>query len=105
MHITITGHHINLTPALEANVHERLSRVEKHFENINSMHVVLSLDNHHTDCSHKGQKNHKAEATLRVPGAELFAHAAADDMYASIALLTEKLDRQLKRHIERRLNH
>lgn len=104
MHIKISGHHITVTPAIEASILEKFARVERHFDHINSMQVVLSLDNHHSDCSHKGQLNHKAEAILRVPGAELFAQAYADDMYASIAMLSEKLDRQVKRHKERQLS-
>lgn len=104
MHIKISGHHITVTPAIEASILDKFARVERHFDQINSMQVVLSLDNHHTDCSHKGQANHKAEAILRVPGAELFAHACADDMYASIAMLSEKLDRQVKRHKERQMS-
>jgi putative sigma-54 modulation protein len=102
MHIKISGHHISVTPAIEASIYEKFARVERHFDHINSMQVVLSLDNHHNDCSHKGQMNHKAEAILRVPGAELFAHAFADDMYTSIAQLSEKLDRQVKKHKERK---
>jgi putative sigma-54 modulation protein len=106
MQINISGHHVSVTPAMEASIHDKLARVERHFDHINSMHVVLSLDNHHTSCSHKGQYNHKAEAILRVPGAELFAQASADDMYASIAMLCEKLDRQILRHKGRaRLKH
>ena len=105
MQIKISGHHITVTPAIHASVLEKLARVERHFEQINSMQVVLSLDNHHTDCSHKGQQNHKAEAILRVPGAELFAQASADNMYASIAMLSEKLDRQLKRFKARQPRH
>lgn len=104
MHIKISGHHITVTPAIEASIVEKFARVERHFDHINSMQVVLSLDNHHTDFSHKGQANHKAEVILRVPGAELFAQACADDMYASIAMLSEKLDRQVKRHKERQMS-
>lgn len=105
MQIKISGHHITVTPAIEASVLEKFARVERHFEQINSMQVVLSLDNHHTDCSHKGHQNHKAETILRVRGAELFAQACADNMYASIALLSEKLDRQVKRFKERQVRY
>jgi putative sigma-54 modulation protein len=105
MQIKISGHHVSVTKAMEANIYEKFARVERHFDQINSMHVVLSLDNHHTDCSHKGQMNHKAEAIIRVPGAELFAQASADDMYVSIAMLSEKLDRQILKHKSRLRQH
>jgi putative sigma-54 modulation protein len=105
MQIKISGHHVSVTKAMEASIYEKLARVERHFDHINSMHVVLSLDNHHTDCTHKGQLNHKAEAIIRVPGAELFAQACADDMYVSIAMLSEKLDRQILKHKARLRQH
>ncbi|MNN99045.1 Ribosome hibernation promoting factor [compost metagenome] len=43
----------------------------------------------------------KIEATLRIPGGEVVANAEHDDMYAAIDLLTDKLDRQLKKHKEK----
>ncbi len=98
MQISISGHHVSVTPALAASIHEKLACVERHFDQIQSMKVMLSRDNHHSDCSHKGHQNHKAEAILRIPGAELFASASADDMYASILQLAQKLDRQILRH-------
>ena len=55
------------------------------------MHVVLNIEKH----------IHQAEATAHVPGAELFAIAEADDMYAAIDLLSDKLDRQLLKHKEK----
>lgn len=101
MQISISGHHVSVTPALEASIHEKLACVERHFEQIQSVKVWLSRDSHHSDCSHRGHQNHKAEAILRVPGAELFASACADDMYASIQQMSQKLDRQLLRHKQR----
>ena len=78
-------------------VHEKLAKVERHFDQIHSMKVLLSLDNHHTEVSHKGQDNHKAEAILRVSGTEIFVQATADDMYASISKMADKLDRQIRK--------
>ena len=43
MHIKISGHHITVTPAIEASILEKFARVERHFDHINSMQVVLSL--------------------------------------------------------------
>lgn len=98
MQFVLSGHHIDVTPALETAVREHLAKVERHFDHINSIHVTLYLDNHHTDVSHKGYQNHRAEAVIRVPGGELFAEACADDMYASIAQLAQKLDRQVMKY-------
>lgn len=105
MQISISGHHVSVTPALQASIHEKLAKVERHFDHINSMKVLLSLDNHHTEKTHKGQHNHKAEAILRVPGAELFAHASGDDMYSSIARMAEKLDRQIRKYKSKIKSH
>lgn len=106
MHIKMSGHHVSVTPALEASICDKLARVERHFDQIHSLHVVLSLDHHPTHIRHKGQHNHKAEAILRVSGIELFAQASSDDMYTSIAMLYDKLDRQILRHKARaRLQH
>ena len=70
----------------------------KHLDQVNSMQVKLSKDHQVDKRSRKGSLNHIAEAIIRVPGAELFAQATADDMYTSIKKLTEKLKRQLYKH-------
>lgn len=98
MQFYLSGHHVEITPALAASVQAHLAKVERHFEQITSIHVTLYLDNHHSDLSHRGRQNHRAEAVVRVPGGELFAEACGDDMYASIAQLSDKLDRQVQRY-------
>lgn len=105
MQISISGHHVSVTPALKQSIYDKLAKVERHFDHINSMQVILSLDNHHTEKTHKGQQNHKAEAILRVPGTEIFAHASEDDMYASIAKMADKLDRQIRRYKTKLKSH
>lgn len=105
MQISIRGHHVSITPALEKSIHDKLAKVERHFDHINSLQVLLSLDNHHTEKTHKGQHNHKAEAILRVPGTELFAHASDDDMYTSIAKMADKLDRQIRKYKSKLKTH
>jgi len=78
MQITIRGHHLAITPAIEENIKSKFNQFDKR--------------------SHKGSSNHVAEAIVRLPGIELFAQATADDMYTSIKKLTEKLKRQLLRY-------
>ena len=48
---------------------------------------------------------HKAEAGLHVSGADLFASAESDDMYAAIDALADKLDRQIIKHKEKHRGH
>jgi putative sigma-54 modulation protein len=108
MHIKISGHHVGVSPELELSVHEKLAKVERHFDHINSMQVIFSKENHHTDSSYDGRKglaNHKAEVILRVPGSELFAQATADTLKTTLDLLVAKLDRQIVRHKERLKSH
>lgn len=98
MQITIRGHHLTITPAIEDNIRLKFTEMTKHLDQVNSMQVKLSKDHQVDKRSRKGSLNHIAEAIIRVPGAELFAQATADDMYTSIKKLTEKLKRQLHKH-------
>ena len=97
MQIEITGHHVELTQALRAYVHEKLERIERHFDNLIAAHVVLRLE----------KLEHSAEATLAVGGRtnDLNATATAGDMYAAIDAMTDKLDRQVRRHKSKVTDH
>ncbi len=98
MQMTIRGHHITITPAIENTIREKFAQMTKHLDQVNSMQIKLSKDHQLDKLSKKGSANHIAEAIVRLPGVELFAQASADDMYSSITQLTEKLKKQLKRH-------
>lgn len=93
MQIIVTGHHIEITDALKAYVTNKFSRLERHFDQVTQIHVILSVE----------KLNQKAEATLHLSGANLFADSVHEDMYAAIDALTDKLDRQIKKHKEK--NH
>lgn len=95
MQINITGHHIDITNALRDFVQEKFSRLERHFDNMTSVHVILNVE--------KDRKN--AEATIHVSQGNIFADARDEDMYAAIDALVDKLDRQLKKHKEKLTNH
>ena len=95
MHINLTGHHVELTPPLHDYVNSKLERLERHFDHVTDIHVVLSVE----------KLRHKAEATLHVSGGTLFADAVQEDMYAAIDSLTDKLDRQVKKHKEKLTDH
>jgi putative sigma-54 modulation protein len=96
MNITITGHHVEVTPALRDYVNEKLEKVHKRFANITSAHVTLTV-------AKKFQQ--KAEATLHLAKSEIYANCEAEDMYAAIDLLTDKLERQVVKHKEKMQNH
>ncbi len=95
MQLSITGHHINITPALRNYVDNKLERLERHFENVTDIHCVLSVE----------KLRHKAEATVQVSGATLFADEVQEDMYAAIDGLVDKLNRRVKKHKEKRRDH
>jgi putative sigma-54 modulation protein len=98
MQITIRGHHLTITPAIEENIRLRFAQMIKHLDQVNSMQVKLSKDHQIDKITKKGSDNHIAEAIIRLPGIEMFAQASADDMYAAIKKLTEKLKRQLHKY-------
>lgn len=93
MQLDITGHHVEVTPALRNYVTEKLARLDRHFEKITNVHVILSVE----------KLRHKAEATVAANGASLFANAEEEDMYAAIDALVDKLDRQGVKLKEKRI--
>jgi len=95
MQINLTGHHVELTPPLHDYVNSKMERLERHFDHVTDIHVILSVE----------KLRHKAEATLHVSGGTLFADAVQEDMYAAIDSLTDKLDRQVKKHKEKLTDH
>lgn len=95
MQLNISGHHLDMTPALHNYVESKLSRVERHFDHVTNVHVILSIE----------KTRQRAEATLHISGAELFADAEDDDMYAAIDALVDKIDRQVKKHKEKLTDH
>ncbi len=94
MQLSISGHHVDVTDALKNYTSEKLAKLERHFDHITNVHVVLSVD----------KLRQRAEATVHASGADLFADADSDDMYAAIDALTDKLDRQLLKHKEKLVN-
>ncbi len=91
MQLNISGHHLDVTPSLREYVISKIDRLEKHHDKITTTDVTLSID----------KLLQKAEARIHVSGADLFADSVADDMYAAIDGLTDKLNRQLVRHKEK----
>lgn len=88
MNLNITGHHIEVTPAIRDYVTGKLDRVLRHFDQVTSSHVILSVE----------KLQQKAEVTLHVKGKDIFADAIDADLYAAIDLLVDKLDRQVLKH-------
>jgi putative sigma-54 modulation protein len=95
MQLNVTGHHLDITPALHDYVAAKLERLERHFDHVTNVHVVLSVE----------KSRQKAEATINITGNQLFADVEDDDMYAAIDALVDKLDRQIRKHKEKVTDH
>jgi putative sigma-54 modulation protein len=93
--LKLTGHHIEVTPALRGYVTKKLDRVARHFEQVIDVHCVLTVE----------KLEHKAEATLGISGAVIHADAKESDMYAAIDALADKLDRRVRKHKEKQSDH
>ena len=95
MQLNVTGHHVEVTQPLHDYVQNKLQRLERHFNHVTNVHVVLSVE----------KLRHKAEATMHISGNHLFADSYDADMYAAIDSLMDKLDRQITRHKEKLSDH
>lgn len=95
MQLSLTGHHVDITESLREFVKDKFKRLERHFDNLVDIHVILTV----------AKLEHKAEATIQVSGAKVFADMVHGDMYAAIDGLVDKLDRQIVKHKEKLTDH
>ena len=93
----ITGHNLDVTPALKSKIEEKLERLRHHFSNIIDVKVTLTIEKGNGRLQ-KRKELHKASARLLLSHGEIFGEAAEADMYASIDVLIDKLDTQIKKH-------
>jgi len=95
MQISVSGHHIEVTESLKTFVESKFEKLERHFDHVTDVHVVLTVE----------KLNQKAEATVQISGAKLFAEDTQEDMYVAIDKLVDKLDRQIIKHKEKTSSH
>ncbi len=88
MRITITGKNIELTAGLKEAVEDRLSKLEKYFAPDTEVHVTLSVE----------KERQKIEVTIPVKGNTIRAEQVSNDMYVSIEVVEETIERQLKKY-------
>lgn len=91
MNLNISGHHLDITPAIKEYVETKLARVLRHVDNVVDVQVILS----------KEPIKQRAEVTLRVPGKDIHAESSDDNLYAAIDLLVDKTDRLVLKHKEK----
>ena len=91
MNLSVSGHQLEVTPAIRGYVSDKIERIRRHFDHVVDAHVIISS-------TRVGQK---AEVTLHVRGKDFFCESEERDLYAAIDLLIDKLDRQVLRHKEK----
>lgn len=100
MNLTISGHHLDVSPALREYVLTKLDRVTRHFGQVVDINVLLSVEK-----LKEKERRQKAEVTLHVKGKEIFVEQSCEDLYAAIDQLMDKLDRQVCRYKDRVQDH
>ncbi len=95
MNLHITGHHVQVTPAIRDYVSGKMERVTKHFDHVIDVNVIMSV----------AKLRQKVEATVHVRGRDIFCESTEEDMYAAIDSLVDKLDRTVIKHKEKNLGH
>lgn len=95
MNLQISGHHVEVTAALKEYVNQKLEPVVRHFDKVTGVNVVLSVE----------KLKQKAEVTVHVPGKDIHAETAGEDLYAVIDELFDKLDRQVQKYKQKMQDH
>lgn len=88
MKIKITGRNIELTDGIKAAVEDKLKKLEKYFTPDTDVFVTLSVE----------KERQKVEVTIPVKGNYIRSEQVSDDMYVSIDLVEEVIERQLKKY-------
>ena len=95
MNLNITGRHVEVTPAIRDYVSTKLDRVIRHFDNVTSVTVTLSVE----------KLKQKVDVTLHVRGKDIFVESEDADLYAAIDAMTDKLDRQVQKYKQKMTDH
>jgi putative sigma-54 modulation protein len=100
MNLTISGHHLEVTPALRDYVATKLDRITRHFDQVVDIRVLLTVEK-----QKEKERRQRAECMIHVKGNDLFAESSHADLYAALDDLVDKLDRQVGRHKTRLQDH
>ena len=95
MNLHLSGHHVDVSPAMREYVTTKLSRITRHFDHVIDVNVILSVD----------KLKQKIEANVHLRGKDIFVESHDGDMYAAIDSLVDKLDRQIIKHKEKHYEH
>lgn len=95
MNLNLTGHHLEVTPAMREYIMSKLDRIVRHFEHVIDVSVIVSVE----------KLQQRIEANVHLSGKDIFVEASDPDLYAAIDSLADKLDRQIIKFKEKRADH
>jgi putative sigma-54 modulation protein len=91
MNLHLTGHHVEITPAIREYVTGKLEKINRHFDHVIDVNVVMTVE----------KLDQRIEANVHLSGKDIHVQAHDGDMYAAIDGLIDKLDRQVVKHKEK----
>ena len=95
MNLHLSGHQLEITPAMREYVTSKLGRITRHFDHVIDVNVILSVE----------KLRQKIEASVHLSGKDIHVESYDTDMYAAIDILADKLDRQIIKHKEKSFEH
>ena len=91
MNLNLSGHHLEITPAIREHVLSKIDKIKRHFDNVIDVNVILSVN----------KLKQKAEANVHLSGKTIFVECDDANLYVAIDDLVEKLDRQILKYKEK----
>ena len=95
MKMTLTGRHLEVTPSLREYAEKRIAKLEKYFHQLIDVYVIMSVE----------KLDHAAELLMNGDGVQFHAVEKAGDMYSSIDLLVDKMEKQIVKYKEKLTGH
>lgn len=95
MNLQITGHHLEVTPAIREYIENKLERVTRHFDHVIDTKVMLSVE----------PLKHRAEVTMHVRGKDIHCESTQENLYAAIDILIDKVDRKVVQYKDKTKSH
>ena len=95
MNLKVSGHHLDITPAIQGYIEEKLARISRHVDQVMEVDIILSVE----------KLDQKIEAKVHLSGKDLYCESVDADMYAAIDGLADKLDRAVLKYKEKLADH
>ena len=99
MRITVKGRNIEITDSIRAYAEEKIGKVMNHYDQIQSIDIVLNVIKNPSV-----SQSHTAEVICKFVSGSVKAEESAETMYASIDLVADKINRQVKKFKEKQIS-